>query len=1091
MKKLAYGIVCLAAAFAAVLVAQAALPKVEVDGDTITVTVPDGTASGTNRLLLCWGATDAGESCGNWVNSSILSEDVTSTGGTWTVSAAAKGIAEGSVLRAFIGFPYKTVEYIQSTTGTAGKGGNATDKTLAIETGIAAKTGVHVKTKMRWLALADSEFCGGRKTAGDSTRFFPVHIYQNKWFLGYGSSTANTVACLTDIDYEVESKMYLGSQTMVVDGTQIYSLSNGSTVDTTGQCAAFAAYYPSYSPTPITCSAHARCYYLKMWENGNTTDNPEGDLVRDFIPVKDSLGHGALYDQVTKKSFKSVYTGAAPVEYFAVGDETGDIVYSMEIVSLPNTAIGTYVRFSFTAVRNTAGTGLQVSELAVYDKQANRVNLGLVKAASGTATSDLSPGEYLVSHEATTSTGISTQMFDGDPATKYYRNTNPTTASPLTVTMRLANGTEIGGYNFRTADDVSNRDPVSWKVETSENGVDWEEVAAVSDFVPTVTRKVWYDGFGGTSTVGDESDYFQLEGQTFKIGKIPRQLLPIGGVITPEPVVTNFNTGVELVKDVDYTVAYFNNDREGLGVVTITGKDGTDYEGKSDSFAFDIFCRVKSITSTGTQYIDTGIVPGLTTAVEMYFNTTNCGNTALFGAGANNANNSYCLYQNTFYCFRGAAETSMGILGEAGLDAYVSISTNAADNCFMNVSGNVATKTVALTYTGANNLNIFATNVGNSKSKLTLYSFKIWQAGELVRYFVPVRSRDEVGLWDLVTDTLFRNAGTGAFLAGPDETDIAVAKIPNQFYTGSALTPSVVVSNLAGTALLVKDVDYTVAYENNVAVGKGRSIVTGIGAYTSVVTNEFAIYSLPAAPAFTSKSYVQHGLMNQWDAVDNAGIGLFDPAAKIWKDLKGDLDFTLTDRAQWNGGFLETTGYAGAAKAKTGLYLTIEIKHRTTKPRYSIPFASGYSLRHLIWYKALDQLYPWHQNNVSYNYLTGQPYSDTIDKNMAIVYGAAGGSDSPMFFYRDGARITSGISNAKMWWPGLPFVSSFPTAVIGAANASQYNFEGRLYTIRLYDCPLTDEEIAYNAAVDKVRFDGIAPADAFNSSNMRWNATSA
>ena len=58
VKKLACGIVCLAA-MSAVVDAQAAVPKVKVAGDTITVTVPDGTASGTNRLVLCWGATDA------------------------------------------------------------------------------------------------------------------------------------------------------------------------------------------------------------------------------------------------------------------------------------------------------------------------------------------------------------------------------------------------------------------------------------------------------------------------------------------------------------------------------------------------------------------------------------------------------------------------------------------------------------------------------------------------------------------------------------------------------------------------------------------------------------------------------------------------------------------------------------------------------------------------------------------------------------------------------------------------------------------------------------------------------------------------
>ena len=78
----------------------------------------------------------------------------------------------------------------------------------------------------------------------------------------------------------------------------------------------------------------------------------------------------------------------------------------------PIAAAGTYVRFSFTAVRNTAGVGLQMSELAVYDKMASRVNLNLTKAASGTTADNLAVGEFLVSHEATNTSGLSPKMFD-------------------------------------------------------------------------------------------------------------------------------------------------------------------------------------------------------------------------------------------------------------------------------------------------------------------------------------------------------------------------------------------------------------------------------------------------------------------------------------------------------------------------------------------------------------------------------------------------------------------------------------------------------------------------------------------------------
>ena len=580
---------------------------------------------------------------------------------------------------------------------------------------------------------------------------------------------------------------------------------------------------------------------------------------------------------------------------------------------------------------------------------------------------------------------------------------------------------------------------------------------------------------------------------------IPDQFSQFGENIEPGFTVTNCVTGSswafgpggtttdETPLDISYSFA------EGMGTVAVTGKPGSEVEGEFNSRSFDIYRQIKSINSTGNEYIDTGIVPGTTTAIEMRFNTTNCAdNTVLFGAGAWNNNVSCYFYQSGTYNFRiNNSAIGLGLLYESGIDAFISINTNASNNFYLDFSGNTSTKTVSLAYTGTGKLNIFATNSGGQKSRLKLYSFKIWQDGELVRDFVPARSAGRSGLWDHATSSFFKNNGTGAFLAGPDITDVVVDKIPNQFFTGAPLTPSVVVSNFAGTALLVKDVDYTVAYENNAAVGTGKAIVTGIGAYSSVVTNEFAIYSIPAASAFTARSYVQHGLMNHWDALDNAGTGIFDPAARTWKDLKGNLDFALTDRAQWGGDFLETTGYAGVATNKTGKYLTIEIKYRNCKTRRGMPFFSGYGWTRVAWYEDFSRLWLHHSNGQTRKVFTGLTAPDTVSRDLAVVYGAAGDAgDSPMRFYDGGTRLTTGISNVNYNNAYINWATSFTRASIGAAYATHYNFEGRLYSIRLYNCPLLDKEIAYNAAVDKVRYDGVAPAEAFNSSDMRWNAAS-
>ena len=50
-----------------------------------------------------------------------------------------------------------------------------------------------------------------------------------------------------------------------------------------------------------------------------------------------------------------------------------------------------------------------------------------------------------------------------------------------------------------------------------------------------------------------------------------------------------------------------------------------------------------------------------------------------------------------------------------------------------------------------------------------LYSCQIYDNGTLIRDYVPAKNSGEVvGLYDLVNDTFYQNAGTGVFAAGPE-----------------------------------------------------------------------------------------------------------------------------------------------------------------------------------------------------------------------------------------------------------------------------------------------------------------------------------
>ena len=75
-------------------------------------------------------------------------------------------------------------------------------------------------------------------------------------------------------------------------------------------------------------------------------------------------------------------------------------------------------------------------------------------------------------------------------------------------------------------------------------------------------------------------------------------------------------------------------------------------------------------------------------------------------------------------------------------------------------------------------------------------------------------------------------------------TKCKVTAIKNQIYTGTAITPEVVIKD--GKKTLVKDTDYSVAFENNTEIGTASVVLTGMGEYTGVKRMNFQIVSAVA-----------------------------------------------------------------------------------------------------------------------------------------------------------------------------------------------------------------------------------------------------
>jgi gliding motility-associated-like protein len=71
-------------------------------------------------------------------------------------------------------------------------------------------------------------------------------------------------------------------------------------------------------------------------------------------------------------------------------------------------------------------------------------------------------------------------------------------------------------------------------------------------------------------------------------------------------------------------------------------------------------------------------------------------------------------------------------------------------------------------------------------------------------------------------------------------SSLTIDPIASQTYTGSALTPSIVVKD--GSTTLTLGTHYTVAYSNNTNVGTASVMITGMGNYTGTKTGTFSIF---------------------------------------------------------------------------------------------------------------------------------------------------------------------------------------------------------------------------------------------------------
>ena len=221
--------------------------------------------------------------------------------------------------------------------------------------------------------------------------------------------------------------------------------------------------------------------------------------------------------------------------------------------------------------------------------------------------------------------------------------------------------------------------------------------------------------------------------------------------------------------------------------------------------------------------------------------------------------------------------------------------------------------------------------------------------------------------------------------------------------------------------------------------------------------------------AVSTSMYVQDGLVACWDGIENAGAGTHDAGATVWKDIVDGYEFALTgvtvdaDRMTFAGtatsyGTLDNAGgTATFGAAKNGTMEIVYVSRSTsTATTVMLQSTSGIGLA-----------FGFYQGKILSSTVSGSsifPFTlDTTTNSIAIRYS----SSKPVSpIYTNGWSLAAG-SGSDAW--GGP---SSTTTFIGRRAANTVAaFSGSIYCIRLYSRQLTDEEIAANYEVDRLRFD--------------------
>jgi len=183
------------------------------------------------------------------------------------------------------------------------------------------------------------------------------------------------------------------------------------------------------------------------------------------------------------------------------------------------------------------------------------------------------------------------------------------------------------------------------------------------------------------------------------------------------------------------------------------------------------YTELEHIQSSGTQYVDTGFKPNGSSRIVLDCEIVSHAENSSY-MGARNAASMTDAVSNTLVILSEGTIRSDFYGSSAATSALPSGRHMVDRNKHVTTVGDFRITNTASANTSPVNLFLFATNTAGNPSlagHLKVYACQIYDNGTLVRDYVPcINNSGAVGLYDFVGGKFYGNAGTGAFVAGPE-----------------------------------------------------------------------------------------------------------------------------------------------------------------------------------------------------------------------------------------------------------------------------------------------------------------------------------